>query len=82
MKLAPEHDAQIREIVKTVKCTHECPCYANSFKTVGRVQAVGDTGILECLEARGQWCGYGLCFGDAIFCFCPLRKFLADEGLG
>jgi hypothetical protein len=49
-------------------------------ETLGRVEPVGDSGILACREERGRSCSYGLLFGGTIFCQCPLRQYLADHG--
>jgi len=81
MKVTQEQETQIRTILRTLQCPQDCPCHVAGFETLGRVQPIGDTGILECLEPRGTWCACGMPFGAAIFCMCPLRKYLADEGV-
>ena len=81
MKTTREQDTRIRMILHTVQCPQDRPCYETDYASAGMVQPVGDTGIIECLEARGRWCECGLPFGDAIFCRCPLRKYLFEQGI-
>ncbi len=81
MKLSPDHKVRIKEISRVLRCPHGRSCYAYGFETLGRVRPVGSSGILECLESRGRSCPHGLSFGRVIFCQCPLRKYLAENGL-
>lgn len=80
MDLAPEQEAEVRAILRTLDCPQDRPCPTCDFETLGRVEPVGDSGILACREERGRSCSYGLLFGGNIFCQCPLRKYLADHG--
>ncbi len=82
MQIPPEHDANIRQIVGTLRCPREHPCHTCKFEGLGCVRPIGSTGVLDCLEERGRDCAYGLAFGDGILCMCPLRKYLADHRLG
>ncbi len=81
MKLSPEHEARVKEIFRALRCPRGRSCYACGFETLGQVQLVGNSGLLECLETRGRSCPHGLPFGRVIFCQCPLQKYLAENGL-
>ena len=80
-ELSPKHQAQIRRIIGVLNCPQDHPCHDAGFDNVGRVQPVGDSGIIECVEQRGASCKQGLSFGHTVFCLCPLRTYLAEHGI-
>jgi len=81
MQLSPEHEADIRRVIRSLKCPHDRPCYTNGFTTLCRAKPIGETGIVDCLESRGRFCTYGMPFGNGILCQCPLRQYLAEQRL-
>lgn len=74
-----EHRERIRRIIGDLDCPQEPGCYLRDFADLSRVDRVGDSGLIECLESRGPICRFGVSFGCAVFCRCPLREYLSDR---
>lgn len=78
MELTPEQARRVEQLSAELACPRECACHTCDFKTLGRVQRVGDTSLWQCLDKRGTGCPEGLPFGKAIFCHCRLRLYVAE----
>jgi hypothetical protein len=44
---------------------------------MGRVEAIAGGKLLECREPDAAACRQALSYGDAYFCKCPLRMYIA-----
>jgi hypothetical protein len=82
MKVPPEHEAEIRRILSGMKCPRGVECCDPTIEKSSRVHCLGDADLIECLDGRGRYCPFGLPFGYAIFCRCPVRKYLVEHDLG
>lgn len=78
MAIPLEHRERIRRILGELDCPQKIPCCCRDFESLSRIDRVGDTGLIECLDGRGPICPFGVPFGYAIFCRCPMRKYLSD----
>jgi hypothetical protein len=79
MEITSQQKTEIEQIIKEMDCPKEFVCYTSEFIKVGEARAIANGELLECLEEDGQLCRFGLPFGYAVFCQCPLRIYLASE---
>lgn len=78
MRITPEQEMQVKAIIATMNCPKGYECYHSNFQIIGNARLVGDTSIVECLAEHVSTCCYGLLFGSAAFCLCPLRKHILE----
>lgn len=81
MKIPTAHEAEIRRILSRMSCPRRAECCDPDIEKSRRVHCLGDADLIECLDSRGRCCPLGLPFGYAIFCQCPVRKYLARHDL-
>lgn len=77
MRLTAEQEAHIQQILSTLQCRRQVPCYKGDPESLSRVEHVAGTSIIECHEPCRDGCHHGLHFGCALFCMCPLRNYIA-----
>jgi hypothetical protein len=70
---------QIEEIISNMDCAQDFSCCEDNFSNVCQAKDVGASFFLECLEENPQQCEFSLHFGDAYFCQCPLRIYIAKK---
>jgi hypothetical protein len=54
-------------------------CYKSGFQNNCKVKTIVPGKLIECLDEGGRTCVYGLPYGSAIFCQCPLRNYAAEN---
>ena len=74
-----EHKDKIEEMAKTTECAKGFSCLKSGFKKIPEVRLLAGSEVVECLEADGKTCKFGLCYGAGVFCECPLRKYIASN---
>jgi hypothetical protein len=70
---------QIEEIISEMKCAKNFRCCEDNFANVCKAKDIGASFFLECLEEKPQQCQFSLPFGNAYFCQCPLRVYIAKN---
>jgi hypothetical protein len=76
MRITPEQETQIKAIIATMDCPKGHACYESGFRIICDAGFLGDA--VECLAEHVSPCRYGLSFGGAVFCLCPLRKYILE----
>lgn len=84
MVILADQEIQIDKIVNEMKRTDNlCPrdfrCLTSNFTNIGRIEDIGLKNYLVCKEENAQRCVFAIPFGNAHFCTCPLRRYLARE---
>ena len=70
---------EIQEIVNHYKCPRDFRCSKSHFKTLCKAKDIGLESFLECPEKGARSCPVSIPFGDAHFCQCPLRVYVAKK---
>jgi len=70
---------QIRKIMEQIRCPKGYTCVKNDFKDLCKGRDIGLEQYLECLDEGFSECGFALRFGEAHYCTCELRIFLAKR---
>jgi hypothetical protein len=68
---------RIREIIDGMSCPKDFRCASNGFEALCRALDRGMDSFLVCLEDDGEFCNFRMRYGDAYYCSCPLRVYLA-----
>ena len=74
-----EHRKQIEEIIGGMDCAKDFICCEANFANVCKAEDIGIESFLKCLEENPQQCQFALPFGNAYFCQCPLRVYIAKK---
>jgi len=72
-----EDRKRIKEIIGQMQCPKDFKCANSGFENLCKTQDLGLETFLECLEEDPSNCKFAIFFGDAFFCQCPLRVYLA-----
>ncbi len=78
-KMEEDHKEEIEKIIDSLKCSRGFQCYRSGFKSLCKAKDVGLESFLLCLEDAPQECRFSRPFGEAFFCKCPLRIYIAKE---
>jgi len=70
---------KIEEMIGHMKCPKNFNCTKNGFTDLCRAKDFGLDNYLECLEDSPPPCTFALPFGEAHFCQCPLRVYIAKK---
>ncbi|MFC1829536.1 hypothetical protein ACFL0O_07995 [Thermodesulfobacteriota bacterium] len=70
---------QIEGIVGQMQCPKDFKCAHSGFENLCRAKDLGLESFLECLDDNPSLCKFSIFFGDAHFCQCPLRVYLAKR---
>ena len=71
---------QIEKIIGAMECPKDFKCCESDFANVCKAKDIGIESFLECLEENPQMqmCKFSFPFGNAYFCKCPLRVYIAE----
>jgi hypothetical protein len=67
-----EYLKEIEEIINGMKCPKDFKCCKPGVDTLCKAEDIG-------LESYLRDCKFSFPFGDAYFCKCPLRIYIANE---
>jgi hypothetical protein len=70
---------RIREIIDGMQCPKDFRCAASGFEALCMARDRGLDSFLVCLEDSGEFCSFRVRYGDAYYCSCPLRVYLARQ---
>ncbi len=79
VEIAQEHKGHMERIMDEMDCPKAFECYKSGLTRLGKVQGIGKSGFLECLEENSQNCQFSLPFGNPSLCLCPVRIYIATE---
>ena len=79
VELSKDRRKQIQEIMQRMECPKDFECYRSGFENICEVKTVVPGKLIECLDESRISCMFGLSFGSAIFCQCPLRNYAAES---
>jgi hypothetical protein len=79
MEISNEHRTEIEEIMERMECPTHFKCYRSGFENICTVKTVVPGKLIECLDENGKSCTFGLHYGSAILCQCPLRNYVAKN---
>ncbi len=82
MRIPAEHETEIRRIISDIRCPWQEECCDPGVERRTRLHYLGSANLIECLEDCGRECCFAVPFGYSVFCRCPMRKYLAEHGLG
>ncbi len=74
-----EYLKEIEEIINGMKCPKDFKCCKPGVDTLCKAEDIGLESYLRCLEEDARDCKFSFPFGDAYFCKCPLRIYIANE---
>lgn len=74
-----EDRKRIEEILGEMGCPKGFTCADSGFENLCKARDFGLDHYLECLEDDTLACHFSLPFGEAHFCTCPLRVYLAKS---
>jgi len=78
-KLTKEQVERIEKIISEIKCDLDFRCCKSRFKDICEAKNIGMEDFIDCNDKTPTRCRYAMSFGDAYFCHCPLRNYLARE---
>jgi hypothetical protein len=70
---------KIEKLIGEIKCDLDFRCYKSRFKDICEAKNIGMEDFIDCHDKTPTKCRYAMSFGDAYFCHCPLRNYLARE---
>ena len=70
---------KLEDIVNGLKCPKDFKCYKSGFKDLCKAEDIGIESFLVCLEEDPSECQFSIPFGEAYFCECPLRIYIAKK---
>ena len=70
---------KLEDIMNGFKCPCDFNCYKSGFKDLCKAEDIGIESFLVCLEDDPSECKFSIPFGDAYFCECPLRVYIAKK---
>jgi len=70
---------KLEKIIKGMQCAKDFKCYKSNFKNICKSKDIGLDNFLLCLEKNVKDCSFNIYFGEAVFCKCPLRIYIAKE---
>ena len=79
MDLSQKTISKIEQIIDTFKCPLDFRCYKSQFEELCDAVIIGDGKLVECTDEHAASCGFSYPFGDAYFCNCPLRAYVAKK---
>ena len=79
MQLTLCQEREIEQIISGIDCPKDFACHRSGFKNLSRVKVIADGKLIECLQEDARMCQFALTFGNAIFCKCPLRFYIAKN---
>ena len=74
-----EDTKELEEIIGELKCPKNFHCCESGFEMLCKAKDVGIEEFLECLEERPFECKFSIPFGNAHYCQCPLRIYIAKK---
>jgi hypothetical protein len=77
MHIAQQHATEVDRIRGSMRCPKNFRCCESGFTEVGKVEVIAGGRLLECQETDAASCPLALSYGDAFFCKCPLRMYIA-----
>jgi hypothetical protein len=70
---------KIEEIIGQMKCPKGFTCAGSGLEVLCKARDIGLESFLECLAEDRRECPFVVEFGDAFFCQCPLRGYIARK---
>jgi hypothetical protein len=77
MEITHEHASQMEAIKSRMKCPRGFQCVKSPLGGLPKGRVIGQGELVECLEKRAPECEFAMPFGEAYFCRCPLRIYIA-----
>ncbi|HEX8947985.1 MAG TPA: hypothetical protein VF790_03420 [Dissulfurispiraceae bacterium] len=72
--------AEIESLIGRIECPKGFSCCGTGFEHLCKAEDIGLAGSIVCLEERShalRECKFSVPFGDAHFCNCSLRIYIA-----
>ncbi len=63
-------EERLDEIIARTNCPRGFKCCRPELENLSKVQLLGRTGLIDCLEENGNGCPLGVSFGFGQFCTC------------
>lgn len=70
---------KLEDIINGLKCPQDFKCYKSGFKDLCKAEDIGIESFLACLDEETRECQFSIPFGDAFFCECPVRNYIAKR---
>ena len=70
---------KVEEIIDGIKCPKDFECYKSGYDNLCKAEDIGIESFLVCLEEDPVSCKFSIPYGDAYFCQCPLRVYIAKK---
>lgn len=79
MEISGVLKTKIEKITSNIKCRKDFECYKSGFEKLTKVKNFEGANLFQCLGQNAYQCEYSFPFGDAYFCKCPLRSYIARK---
>ena len=79
MKIEPDYEKEIKQIIGEFHCPKDFTCYKSGFSNLCEAEDIESESFLECLEKSPEECPFLLSFANVHFCDCPLRCYVAKK---
>lgn len=79
MELSLEDKKKIEDLAMGLKCSKDFQCAKSGFNELCEAKDIGFDKILVCSNDNQQPCSFKAFIGDAMFCTCPLRTYIAKN---
>jgi len=76
MDVLEEQKKQIEAVQQGIQCENGFACCGQESH---KSRFIGAGDLVECLGEQALWCGCALAFGNAHYCRCPLRLYIAQH---
>jgi len=70
---------KLREIIGDLKCPKDFKCCTEGLEKLCKARDVGLESHIQCLEEQPFTCKFSVSFGNAYYCHCPLRVYIAKK---
>ena len=79
----PVMEQRTRETIEKVIAGMSCPkafkCYRSNLSQLCKAKDIGLESFLQCLEDNSRYCEFSIPYGNAYFCKCPVRIYIAKQ---
>jgi hypothetical protein len=77
--MTDEERTKIEKLIDQLSCSKDFRCAQSGFERLCKARDIGLERFLECAEKKAWGCKFAFPFGDAYFCRCPLRVYIAKN---
>jgi len=69
-------EENLNQLIARTNCPRGFECCRPGLEKLSKVEPLGRTGLIDCLEEDGKGCPLGVSFGFGRFCTCLVRAHI------